>query len=381
MLAELDGAAAPQGHRFTALSEERGEIDYGDPRRARDHRPDRRLAERQARPPHHALSIAVADGDDDGRRRVRVRPRLRPARGVVGAPRRGRLAQRRAARSRARASAAAATAASRCSGSSPPTRAGSRPRSTRCVERRLPAARARHDRLVALPGRRRAVRRHGVAAPLPRRRRRRRTADRARGRRPRQLPALRTTRSAAPLDADPTLAGGRGAHAGDAARARGDPGMIDWILAERIAGYVAGTGDGQPPDVGPGRARRRVRAPRRRPTPACSRRGRCRRPRASAAGSGSRATSPRCGRCSIRCSSAPASGLGPLRPAMQLGVGVRARTEVGVVARLPGPARARPVRAGAARRGRRGPPAAAAVRAAQPRPGGRRRSAPRRRSS
>ena len=41
---------------------------------------------------------------------------------------------------------------------------------------------------------------------------------------------------AAPLDADAELAGRRRAHAGDAARARGSPGVIDWVLAERIAG-------------------------------------------------------------------------------------------------------------------------------------------------
>ena len=54
-----------------------------------------------------------------------------PARGVVGASRRGRVARTASGSTRRSASAAPATAGSRCSGSSPPTRAGSRPRSTR----------------------------------------------------------------------------------------------------------------------------------------------------------------------------------------------------------------------------------------------------------
>ena len=101
--------------------------------------------------------------------------------------------------------------------------------------------------------------------------------------------------------------------------------MIDWILAERIAGYIAGTGDARAADGRPRRAGRRVRAARGRLHGAAAGHGRCRRPRASAAASGWPATSARCGRCSTRCSSAPASGLGPLRPAMQIGDRVRAQ--------------------------------------------------------
>ena len=77
--------------------------------------------------PHHALSIAVADGPHDGRRRLRLRPRLRARRGVGRAARgEGALLDGAPAAIRRRASAAAPTASSSCSGSSPPTRAGSR---------------------------------------------------------------------------------------------------------------------------------------------------------------------------------------------------------------------------------------------------------------
>ena len=43
VFAELERLHA-DGARFTAVSEERGDVDFGDPGRARRHRPDRRLA-------------------------------------------------------------------------------------------------------------------------------------------------------------------------------------------------------------------------------------------------------------------------------------------------------------------------------------------------
>ena len=88
MLAELDALRA-EGYRFVAFSEERGEIDFGDPgvRVIIDPIDGSLNAKRGI--PHHALSVAVADGADDGRRRVRVRPRLRPSRGMVGTARQG----------------------------------------------------------------------------------------------------------------------------------------------------------------------------------------------------------------------------------------------------------------------------------------------------
>ena len=63
-------------------------------------RPDRRLAQREAR---HRLLLAVRRRRrraDDGRRRLRLRPRLRHGRGVDGDARRGRVPERRAARRR-----------------------------------------------------------------------------------------------------------------------------------------------------------------------------------------------------------------------------------------------------------------------------------------
>jgi len=61
VLSELD-ALREDGYRFTALSEERGEIDYGDPgvRVVIDPIDGSLNAKRGI--PHHALSIAVADG-------------------------------------------------------------------------------------------------------------------------------------------------------------------------------------------------------------------------------------------------------------------------------------------------------------------------------
>ncbi len=61
VLAELD-ALHEQGHRFVALSEERGEIDYGDPgvRVIIDPIDGSLNAKRGV--PHHAMSLAVANG-------------------------------------------------------------------------------------------------------------------------------------------------------------------------------------------------------------------------------------------------------------------------------------------------------------------------------
>jgi len=62
VFAELDGLSAA-GHRFHAISEERGEVDYGDAgvRVIVDPIDGSLNAKRGI--PHHALSIAVADGD------------------------------------------------------------------------------------------------------------------------------------------------------------------------------------------------------------------------------------------------------------------------------------------------------------------------------
>src|SRR5690349_14783601 len=62
VLTELDGLRN-EGFRFTALSEEKGEIDYGDPgvRVIIDPIDGSLNAKRGI--PHHALSVAVADGE------------------------------------------------------------------------------------------------------------------------------------------------------------------------------------------------------------------------------------------------------------------------------------------------------------------------------
>ena len=58
---ELDGLRA-EGYRFSALSEERGEIDYGDPSVRVIIDPIDGSLNAKRGIPHHALSIAVADG-------------------------------------------------------------------------------------------------------------------------------------------------------------------------------------------------------------------------------------------------------------------------------------------------------------------------------
>ena len=95
IFAELEALGRP----LTLISEERGERRHRRRRRpgAGGDRPDRRLAERQAR---HALLRALdrgGGGPTHGRRRLRLRARPRQRRGVVGRARRRRLPGRRAA--------------------------------------------------------------------------------------------------------------------------------------------------------------------------------------------------------------------------------------------------------------------------------------------
>ena len=100
------------GARFTAVSEERGVVDFGDPDVLVVIDPIDGSLNAKRGLTHHALSIAVADGPDDGRRRVRLRLRPRARRGVA-----------RDARRRARSS------------------------TTRCSTRRCPSAARRDGRL------------------------------------------------------------------------------------------------------------------------------------------------------------------------------------------------------------------------------------------
>ena len=191
-----------EGARFTAVSEERGVVDFGgdgvlvviDPI-------DGSLNAKRGLP-HHALSIAVADGPTmadvvfgyvydlgpgeewwarrgegaflDG---VRARPAAR-------APRRRRPP--RAGRDRVRRPALA------------------RRRRRDELERSVaPRPRDGLDRGLAVPGRRHARRRDGVAVALPRGRRRRRAADRPRERRPRRVHRRCDDPLGAPLDLEP----------------------------------------------------------------------------------------------------------------------------------------------------------------------------------
>jgi myo-inositol-1(or 4)-monophosphatase len=62
VLDQLD-ALSEEGYRFTAISEERGEVDYGDPRIKVIIDPIDGSLNAKRGIPHHALSIAVAAGD------------------------------------------------------------------------------------------------------------------------------------------------------------------------------------------------------------------------------------------------------------------------------------------------------------------------------
>ena len=266
------------------------------------------------------------------------------------------------------ASAARATASSSWSGSSRPTRAGSATPADALVDDDATALRAiGHDRLDALPGRRRAAGRHDDAARLPRGRRRRRPADRARGaaatsrsppartRSARRWTSSRTRRWSPRARARPAL---RARCARHAARLSGLPpwdGVIDWT--PRLAG--------RPRRRAPA-ARRRSRAvrgarrapPRRAsgsspPTPASCRPRRC--PVAEAVGrdewiEANLALAARRAGPGRRAASARA--LGPLGGIVGTGRGRAAGRRGGRDLRLPRRARARPVRVPGARPGR-----------------------------
>ena len=158
-----------QGLRFTAVSEERGHGRLRRDRHARRDRPDRRLGQRQARPPAPLDLDRGRRRGHDGGRLLRLRPRLRAGRGVGRAARPGRLARRppavdragraprprrqaRAARDRIRRPAlgprrsatrwpSAPTACAR-SGRSPPRSARSPPRGSTAWSRSAAAARS-----------------------------------------------------------------------------------------------------------------------------------------------------------------------------------------------------------------------------------------------
>ena len=153
-------------------------------RGARRDRPDRRLAERQARPPAPRALDRGRRRADDGRRRVR-------ASSTTSAP--ARSGRRRAAQGatlngvpldgRRSASGAAATGRSSWSAIESAYPRGGWPERAAARGVGPPPARARLDRVRALPGRGRPRRRDGDALALPLGRRRRGAADRARERR------------------------------------------------------------------------------------------------------------------------------------------------------------------------------------------------------
>ena len=148
VFARARARCTPTGARFTRG--QRGARDgrlRRSPARCVVDRPDRRLAQRQAR-------AAAPRALDRGRRRARRWPtssfgyvlRLRARGGVGRAARRGRELDGGALRPDARRAPRRATASSSCSASSPPTRAGSRESADALAETRAPAARDRDDR-------------------------------------------------------------------------------------------------------------------------------------------------------------------------------------------------------------------------------------------
>ena len=130
VLAELDALHA-EGYRFTRISEERGEVDFGDPSVRVIIDPIDGSLNAKRGLPHHALSIAVADGETMADVEFGFVYDFGPreewwARRGEGAWLDGERLDPDARRAPRRA-----TAGSRCSASSRPTRAGSRRRSTR----------------------------------------------------------------------------------------------------------------------------------------------------------------------------------------------------------------------------------------------------------
>ncbi len=204
---------------------------------------------------HYALSIAVADGPDAADvafgfvHDFGAREQWWAFRGQ-GAFRNGELLDPSPGERRA------ATAGSSCSGSSPPIRVGSRPRSRACSAR--PTGCARSARSPSTLCQVAAARFDGMVTLA-----RSRGVDAAAGQLiVREAGGLISFTDcpeplAAPMDASPTshLVAARSAESlpswsgssRERRRARAEPRVIDWILAEKIAGYVAGQGGGHLP--------------------------------------------------------------------------------------------------------------------------------------
>ena len=335
--------------------------------------------------PHHALSIAVAEGTTMADVVFGYVLDLGPGRGVGRPPRRGRLLNGERLASR-RPSAAPRRASSSSWRSSPPTRAGSADAAdalARAVHRlRAIGSIAISLCQVAARARRRdghAVATRARSTPPPRSS----SCARAAATSPSRL--RRSARRAARPRA--ALAGRRGPHRARARRARRDPGrpachhgaMIDWRLAAQVARCVAGA---QPaPD---GAAFARGRGPhRRRASGACSPTPACSAPRAIPGARGGRPPGVArrqphlaCATCSTRSPASWATASACCAAALTAAAGLVVAAEVGGGLGLPRPARARPVRAPAARpAGARA--AAASWRRTWPAAGERSRSTPR----
>jgi fructose-1,6-bisphosphatase/inositol monophosphatase family enzyme len=187
VFAELE-AVHREGASFTAISEERGIVDFGSggapPLVVVDPIDGSTNAKRGL--PHHALSIAVADGPTMADVVFGYVLDLGPGGGVACGSRRRRVPRRRAA----------SGAAARAPPPRRPPRARRRrvrgPALVRGRERRArrghrPGAGDRLDRDLAVPGRRDPRGRDGDAVALPRGRRRGRPARRPRERWPRRV--------------------------------------------------------------------------------------------------------------------------------------------------------------------------------------------------
>ena len=172
------------GARFAAVSEERGRVDFGfDPEApvlvVIDPLDGSKNAKRGL--PHHALSLAVADGSTMADVVFGFVHDLGP--GEEWVARRGEGALLNGAPLDPDAGERRVGGKLELLGIESADPRWVRESADALADGRAPAARGRRDRGLALPGRRGAARRHGHAAPLPRGRRRRGPADRARGRR------------------------------------------------------------------------------------------------------------------------------------------------------------------------------------------------------
>ena len=227
VFAELERLHA-EGHEFRAISEERGEVAFGDSGSPgqRDRRSARRLAERA---PHASLALAQHRDrlrPDDGGRRVGLRLRLRRRRGVLrraaarGRPLDGTRAARRGPGLRPRGGrdrvGQARADRCRCSRRSTARPTGSAPIGSIAIS--------------PLLRRRRPVRRHADRPCLPLRRRGRRPADRPRGGRRGRLRRRGPGREPGPRRPLPRRSGPRPRASGDRARGPG---------ARRAAGATA----------------------------------------------------------------------------------------------------------------------------------------------